>query len=193
MSVSLKRAREPYRIRNALTGLLLAGFAVGVWAWSISSVKQDVFDDVDEEARELIKARDSANKAAAAAAAPPNAATGGAPASSAAGTTGVVTVGRAGAGSGSHAAVDGTALSAATAAAAPSSSAPLYSSPTTTTTTQNASTPALLFPSLSQKPRGILQHLSSKYPRLLDPNSKTLIWGAPPVDDIGRLSVGSRG
>jgi cytochrome c oxidase assembly factor 3 len=28
-----------------------------VWAYSISAVKQDVFDDVDEEARELAAAR----------------------------------------------------------------------------------------------------------------------------------------
>jgi cytochrome c oxidase assembly factor 3 len=40
-------------LRNAITGLTLAAFGVGVWAYSISAVKQDVFDDVDEEARGL--------------------------------------------------------------------------------------------------------------------------------------------
>jgi cytochrome c oxidase assembly factor 3 len=53
MSPGLKRAREPYRVRNAITGLTLAALGIGVWAYSISAVKQDVFDDVDEEARAL--------------------------------------------------------------------------------------------------------------------------------------------
>ena len=53
MSPGLRRAREPYRLRNAITGLTLAAFGIGVWAYSISAVRQDVFDDVDEEARRL--------------------------------------------------------------------------------------------------------------------------------------------
>ncbi|OBZ70503.1 hypothetical protein A0H81_09686 [Grifola frondosa] len=53
MSEGLKRARAPFRLRNALTGVLLTTFTVGVWAYSIGAVKQDVFDDVDEEARVL--------------------------------------------------------------------------------------------------------------------------------------------
>ena len=53
MSPGLKRAREPYRFKNAVSGLILGGIGVGIWAYSISAVKQDVFDDVDEEAREL--------------------------------------------------------------------------------------------------------------------------------------------
>ncbi|KAK2465964.1 hypothetical protein APHAL10511_001605 [Amanita phalloides] len=53
MSPGLRRAREPYRLRNAMTGLALAAFAVGVWAYSISAVKQDAFDDIDQEARAL--------------------------------------------------------------------------------------------------------------------------------------------
>ena len=32
-----------------VTGLVLAGFAAGVWAYSIGAVKQDDFDDVDDE------------------------------------------------------------------------------------------------------------------------------------------------
>ncbi len=54
MSPGLQRAREPFRLRNAITGVLLAGFTVGVWAYSIGAVKQDVFDDVDDEARALM-------------------------------------------------------------------------------------------------------------------------------------------
>lgn len=53
MSPGLQRARAPYRLKNAITGLILGAFGVGVWAYSISAVKQDVFDDVDEVAREL--------------------------------------------------------------------------------------------------------------------------------------------
>ncbi|KAF9057790.1 hypothetical protein BJ165DRAFT_1397999 [Panaeolus papilionaceus] len=49
MSPGLKRAREPYRLKNALLGLTLGAFAVGIWAYSISAVKQDVFDDVDDD------------------------------------------------------------------------------------------------------------------------------------------------
>ena len=56
MSPGLKRAREPYRVKNAIVGLGLGAFAVGVWAYSISAVKQDVFDDVDEEAKALASA-----------------------------------------------------------------------------------------------------------------------------------------
>ncbi|KAF8313397.1 hypothetical protein DL93DRAFT_2058949 [Clavulina sp. PMI_390] len=47
VSPALRRAREPYRIRNGVTGGLLVAFAVSVWAYSISAVKQDNFDDVD--------------------------------------------------------------------------------------------------------------------------------------------------
>jgi cytochrome c oxidase assembly factor 3 len=57
MSPGMRRAREPFRIKNAITGVLLAAFGVGVWAYSISAVKQDIFDDVDEEAKELAAAR----------------------------------------------------------------------------------------------------------------------------------------
>ena len=38
-------------------GLTLGAFAVGIWAYSISAVKQDVFDDVDEEARAMSATR----------------------------------------------------------------------------------------------------------------------------------------
>jgi hypothetical protein len=50
ISPALKRARQPYVVRNAITGALIASFAVGVWAYSISAVKQDNFDDIDAEA-----------------------------------------------------------------------------------------------------------------------------------------------
>jgi len=37
--------------------MIVAAFGIGVWAYSISAVKQDVFDDVDEEARVLAAQR----------------------------------------------------------------------------------------------------------------------------------------
>ncbi|KAF8272110.1 hypothetical protein EI94DRAFT_1719012 [Lactarius quietus] len=54
MSQGLLRAREPYRVKNAITGLAISSFAVGVWLYSMSAVKQDNFDDVDEEARAMV-------------------------------------------------------------------------------------------------------------------------------------------
>lgn len=57
MSPGLRRAREPYRVKNAIMGLTLGAFAVGIWAYSISAVKQDVFDDIDEEARTMSATR----------------------------------------------------------------------------------------------------------------------------------------
>lgn len=53
MSAGLKRARRPYLVKNAVTGAILGAFAIGIWAYSIRAVKQDIFDDVDEEARVL--------------------------------------------------------------------------------------------------------------------------------------------
>ena len=57
MSPGLKRAREPYRVKNAIMGLTLGVFSVAIWAYSINAVKQDVFDDLDEEARSMSASR----------------------------------------------------------------------------------------------------------------------------------------
>ncbi|KAF9555342.1 hypothetical protein CPC08DRAFT_134621 [Agrocybe pediades] len=143
MSPGLKRAREPYRVKNAILGISLAAFAVGVWAYSISAVKQDIFDDVDEEAEALTSA------------------------------------------------VPGTSAAAVT-----------PSKPTTSTTIAPASAPAIPItttpsailnelstkPSPAPQPRGILQLLNNRLPWLLDQQNKTLISGAPPVDNIGKIS-----
>ncbi|KAJ7591484.1 hypothetical protein C8J56DRAFT_1047688 [Mycena floridula] len=51
MSASMMRAREPYRVKNAITGVLLGVFVVGIYSYSIRAVKQENFDDVDEEAK----------------------------------------------------------------------------------------------------------------------------------------------
>jgi len=132
MSPGLKRAREPFRLRNALTGLVLAGFGVGVWAYSISAVKQDDFDDVDQEARALQRVGTSTS----------------------------------GEQSGKIAA---------------------------NVTTAAELTPFPVEPAPAKLPEvrmttGILAPvLDRTFPRLLDPARKTWVWGAPPVDKMGRL------
>ena len=54
MSQGLLRAREPYRVKSAIMGLAINSFSVGVWLYSMRAVKQDNFDDVDEEARAMV-------------------------------------------------------------------------------------------------------------------------------------------
>lgn len=132
MSPGLQRARAPFRFRNAITGLVLAGFGVSVWAYSISAVKQDDFSDVDEEARALMRT----------------------------GPTFVEEV-----------------------------KVPVMDQAKAVATQATSSVPvevkAATVPSIR---RGLLVPiLERRFPRLLDPSRKTLIWGAPPVDNIGRL------
>ena len=138
MSPGLLRAREPYRIRNAITGIALGAFAVGIWAYSLSAVRQDVFDDVDEEARAMQRA-------------------------------GIQPVGTVE--DGQHKGSD---------------------IPGSTTTMMGNAPPAVSVPPTARNfppPRGLLQHLDAKFPRLLDPDRKTLVYGAPPVDNIGKIST----
>lgn len=142
MSPGLLRARAPFRVRNAITGVAIAALVVGVWAYSIAAVKQDSFADVDEEARVLaasgsahtIKSIEDEEKAKAA-------------------TRPLV-----------H-------------------TSPVQPHPSTTV--GHVVTP---LPELAPRPRGVLSPFLEKYyPRLLDPTSRTFIWGAPPVDRVGHL------
>jgi len=140
MSPGLKRAREPYRIRNALTGLTLGAFAVGIWAYSIGAVKQDVFDDVDAEVLAQQQQQHVQQQRVEMSGV----------------KEGVVNV------------------------------------PLIPATMSSGS--ASLVPSNDPAPsrrvaqaRGVLQRLDRRYPWLLDPQRKTLVWGAPPLDDIGKL------
>ncbi|KZT29386.1 hypothetical protein NEOLEDRAFT_1128119 [Neolentinus lepideus HHB14362 ss-1] len=123
MSPGLKRARAPYRIRNAITGVAIGAFAAGVWWYSMRAVNQDVFDDVDEQAKALAeeRARNARETTVVAAAGDP---------------------------------------------------IPVI--------------PPSLAP--SPAPRGLLaRYLDSRFPGLLDPRTKTFVWGAPPVDRVGRI------
>ncbi|KAF9472178.1 hypothetical protein BDN70DRAFT_819032 [Pholiota conissans] len=149
MSPGLKRAREPYRVKNALLGLALGAFAVGVWAYSISAVKQDIFDDVDEEAKAL-------SSPLAAVAVP------------------------------SPAGPEQSKIETAIAAATTTLSTPVVVPPSPS---KPLSEPVVPKQTQQGAPRGILQHLDSRLPSgwLLDPQRKTLVWGAPSVDNVGKL------
>jgi cytochrome c oxidase assembly factor 3 len=121
MSTGLMRAREPYRVKNALTGLAVGSFIVGVWLYSMSAVKQDNFDDVDEEARAMVRA-------------------------------GVKTL-------------EDKGVEAMTAMVGKEREK-------------------------ENKAHGLLALLDDRFPGLLDPERKTMVWGAPPVDCIGRIGHG---
>ncbi|CAI4216704.1 unnamed protein product [Parascedosporium putredinis] len=43
---ALIRARRPYLVKNAVTGLALLGVVSGVYMWTINAVGQDNFEDV---------------------------------------------------------------------------------------------------------------------------------------------------
>lgn len=55
MSEGLKRARKPFRARNALTGLGIMAFVGSVYGYSISAVKQDDFSDLPLTGKEGVK------------------------------------------------------------------------------------------------------------------------------------------
>ena len=124
----------------------MAAFAAGAWAYSMNAVKQDTFEDVDEEARAL-------------------------------------------AGSGAKSLEDEARerRAAAAAAVAPSElslAAPVSAPAATASSAATAPTAAAI---------GILPGLlDGAFPRLLDPQRKTLVWGAPPVERLGRLGDASR-
>ncbi|THH12378.1 hypothetical protein EW145_g37 [Phellinidium pouzarii] len=134
LSPGLQRARAPFRTRNAVTGILIGAFVVGVWAYSIRAVKQDTFDDLDEEAKALLDSRMTDERVRAAAAM----------------------------------------------ASASSSAA--------TELASKAVTPTLPGTTDAANVRGVLaSQLVKRFPKILDPTSKTLVWGAPPVDHLGRI------
>jgi len=137
ISPGLQRARRPFRFRNAATGIAIASFVVGVWAYSISAVKQDVFDDVDEEARVL----NSATK---------------------------------------EQPLHGQTQRLTSAASVVAADVPQAENRIIISPNQEAYLP--------NRPRGLLfAALCDRYPGLFEPIHKTLVWGAPPVDNVGRL------
>ncbi|KAK4100633.1 hypothetical protein N658DRAFT_524508 [Parathielavia hyrcaniae] len=45
-SPALIRARRPYLVRNAVTGLAASAFAIGIYAYTLTAIGQDEFEDV---------------------------------------------------------------------------------------------------------------------------------------------------
>ena len=114
-------------------GLTLGAFAVGIWAYSIHAVKQDVFDDVDEEARAMSATRSSETKS------------------------------------------DMGVSSEATGSRVVSPASPAILEEVAKAETKSTSR------------RGVLHYLDKRLPWLLDPETKTLVRGAPPLDDFGKI------
>jgi cytochrome c oxidase assembly factor 3 len=162
MSPGLKRAREQYRVKNALLGVAIFGVAGGIWAWSISAVKQDTFEDLDEEARALAR---------------PATATG---AKDAAGLSAPLTSGvpmTPGGGASSTIVTGGANMTSLQTGATPLGVVAAVKDHAQSVTT-----------SIQRQPRGLLAPLLARFlPAALDPNSRTLVWGAPTVDSVGKL------
>jgi cytochrome c oxidase assembly factor 3 len=126
------------------------GVATGIWAYSISAVRQDTFEDLDEEARALARGP-----------------------------------GRATTGEPSNTVIGG------------GSSSNIVTAGANTTSLQTKVTPLSVAAAAkdhaagarSTTSRGLLPSsvLDRKIPRLLDPANKTLVWGAPPVDAVGKM------
>jgi len=144
MSPGLQRAREPYRVKNALLGLTLGAFAVGVWAYSINAVKQDVFDDVDEEVAALS------------------------------------------AGGSMSRSIPGGSIGEQVPSQPAASSASTVSAEVAGALSEAAGIRAGIS---RHSVRGVLPPLEKRFPGLfkLDPERKTLVWGATPVDNMGKI------
>jgi cytochrome c oxidase assembly factor 3 len=157
MSPGLKRARAPYRVKNAILGISIFGVATGIWAYSISAVKQDTFEDLDEEARALAQP-------------------GGANAVSGITRSGGSVVGG---GASSNIVTAGGNIT---------------SLQTTATPLGAAAAVKDHADAARRSSRGIIPAvLDRTFPRLLDPTTKTLIWGAPSVDSPGQMGQKTRG
>ena len=141
MSPGLRRARRPFLVSNIVTGSLVALFVTGVWAYSIRAVRQDVFDDVDEEARALTPEV----------------------------KRGVETVEE------RARKVEEKLKAIATERTAKSSASTAVNSSRSTTPFAGGDVP-----------RGLLPKLWKEHPVWYDP-TRPLVWGAPPVDNMGRV------
>ncbi|KAJ7167819.1 hypothetical protein C8R46DRAFT_950948 [Mycena filopes] len=145
MSTGLLRARRQYRTKNALVGGTVLAFVVGVFWYSMAAVKQEVYDDMDDDARD--RAISEARR----------------------GALSVEDEKRAMVAAASHA-----------------------NTPKLNERARNIQIPP---PATGETPqrRGVLVTLlDGRFPWLLDPTRKTLIWGAPPVDKIGRVDDKSK-
>ncbi|KAJ3768167.1 hypothetical protein FB446DRAFT_752556 [Lentinula raphanica] len=166
MSPGLRRARAPFLVRNAITGILLGSFAIGVYTYSIRAVRQDDFGDIDDEA----KAQREAERLAQLEKMRRESAT-------------VLTVGEE---------KDVMERAARAVAKEINSASASLSAPVDETSslraTQSQSSPVSVELG-SRSGRGVLVGLLDRtLPGVLDPTRKTLVWGAPDVDNVGKAS-----
>jgi cytochrome c oxidase assembly factor 3 len=154
MSPGLLRARRQFRTKNAVAGAVLLAFVAGVFSYSMAAVKQDVFDDLDDEAKE--RAVLDAKRAA-------------------------LTVED-----------EKRAMAAAASYATAPATKPLKLSDRARNNAV-APVPEASTPEQITQRRGVLASLlDGRFPWLLDPTRKTLVWGAPPVDKVGSLGDKSK-
>ncbi|WRT63253.1 uncharacterized protein IL334_000156 [Kwoniella shivajii] len=183
MSPSLKRARKPFILSNVLIGGTLFAFAVGVYVYSISAVKQDDFSDVEdllpplEERRKLVSLEDEQRAAAG-------------NLQSIASVLPLASPSRLSQGPPSGATdPNPTPLPYATSSAAsPSKSIPQPD-------TSGATLPLLQEGSTSSK-WGVRRINELEWIRKrgwVDPKGNVLVWGAPDVERLGRISGDSQG
>lgn len=152
----MKRAREPFLVRNTITGILLGAFVVGVYTYSIRAVRQDDFGDIDEDTKTQREAerevllekmrRESAT---------------------------VLTVGE-----------EQDVMEKAAKAVARG----INNAGVDETLSLSAPVDSPVLAELNSRRRGVLVGLLGNFPGALDPKRKTLIWGAPDVDNIGTIS-----
>jgi cytochrome c oxidase assembly factor 3, fungi type len=142
MSPGLLRARAPFRARNAVSGLILGAFAFGVYYYSLYAVKQEQFDDIDQQVRQQRNTQLQQPR--------------------------VLTE------------PEEKQVMNAAAQAVISRSKPAQPSPSL------SPSPAPRVDVGGAPARGvILPWVEKHHPDWLDPRTKTLVWGAPPVDNIG--------
>ncbi|WWC57633.1 uncharacterized protein I303_100165 [Kwoniella dejecticola CBS 10117] len=176
MSPSLQRARKPFVLTNVLIGGTLFAFAVGVYVYSISAVKQDDFSDVEdllpplEERRKLLSIEDEQRA------------------------------------SSSSAASSLQSIASALPLSGPSSSSGRKQATPLPNTTSTGSSPSKSIPQpdLSGGTLPLLESNSStssgwglrriselewiRKRGLVDPKGNVLVWGAPDVESIGRIT-----
>ncbi|KAJ3740932.1 hypothetical protein DFH05DRAFT_1507726 [Lentinula detonsa] len=165
MSPGLKRARAPFLVRNVITGIILGTFAVGVYTYSIRAVRQDDFGDIDDEA----KAQREAERLAQLEKMRRESAT-------------VLTVGE-----------EKDVMERAARAVAKEINSARLGAPvdeiSSLRVSQSQSSSVLTEINTRRSTRGVLVGLLDKaLPGALDPSRKTLVWGAPDVDNVGTAS-----
>ncbi|KIK53293.1 hypothetical protein GYMLUDRAFT_49473 [Collybiopsis luxurians FD-317 M1] len=169
MSPGMRRARAPFLLRNTITGILLGTFVVSVYTYSIRAVKQDDFGDIDAEAKAQREAErtqriEKMRKDTASAT--------------------VLTVGE-----------EKNVMERAAQAVAKDINIAtmgvggLVSDETSGLRASQGLVPAESEVRESNGRRGVLVGILEKtFPSALDPTRKTLVWGAPDVDNIGTVS-----